>query len=61
MIKVKTSKKGKALMRNKALSAAMAKAIVEGGDKLYSENGIVVKIANGKTITIKGSGVEKKS
>ena len=59
MIKVKISKKGKALMKNKALSAAVAKAIVQGGDKLYSEGGIVVELAKGKTITVKGSGAAK--
>lgn len=60
MIKVKISKKGEALLKNKALSAAVTRAIVRGGDKLYSDEGIVVPVTGSKTIIIKGSGVSKR-
>jgi len=55
MTNVKISKKGKALLKNRALSAAVVKAIVAGGNKLYSEEGIVVEL-HGKKLTVKGSG-----
>jgi hypothetical protein len=58
MTKVKISSKGKALYKKKVLSAAVVKAIVDGGDKLYSDKGIVMHVG-GKTLTIKGSDVAK--
>lgn len=58
MTNVKISKKGRTLLKNRALSDLVAKAIVKGGNKLYSNEGIVVNI-NGKKLTLKGSGVAK--
>jgi hypothetical protein len=55
MTNVKISKKGKALLKNRALSAVVAKAIIEQGEKLYSKEGIVISI-NGRKLTVKGAG-----
>lgn len=55
MTKVKISAKGKALLKNRSLSTAVVKAIVSGGNKLYSKEGIVVEY-HGKQLTVKGSG-----
>lgn len=55
MATVKITAKGAALMKNRSLAIAVAKAIVKGGEKLYTEKGIELRSDKGKTIFIKGS------
>jgi hypothetical protein len=55
MTNVKISSKGRALLKNRALSTAVVKAVVTGGNKLYSQQGITFEF-HGKKVTVKGSG-----
>jgi hypothetical protein len=56
MLSVKISSKGKALLRNKKLSSALIHEIIRNGDKLYTEEGIIVTV-DGKTIVAKAAPV----
>lgn len=51
---VRISEKGKAILRNRQLSIAIVKAIIEDEDKgeMYSRNGLKVKFGS-KSVTIK--------
>ena len=52
MTNIKISKKGKALFKNRALSAKVAKEIINKGALLSSRGSINIDV-DGKTITIK--------
>lgn len=54
MANAKISSKGKALLSKGYSSAKVLSAIVKGGEKLYSEEGLKVSV-NGKQISVKAA------